>query len=105
MHTFGVLPSPTYDDLHYLAHNAFLNERLLKIKPIEKWKTTEEILFNDFNKIVTKKTQGVSSKFFALFQKFSDFVPRSFCTLTIFPTVLALAHSCWMLLGFRINVK
>ena len=29
MHTFGVLPSSTYDDLHYLAHNAFLNEKLL----------------------------------------------------------------------------
>ena len=67
---------------------------LPNIKPIEKLKTMEEILFPVFHTMFTKKTHGIYFNLYVLGRKFSDFVPKASSALRNFPTCFTLAVRC-----------
>ena len=90
--------------------NLFL-KKLPFIKPVEKQqKTIEGILVHVLKRMVTQKTQVVSSNLFVLAREISDLIPRITSALRSFPIYLNLDFSQLLdtqgkMLKFRINAQ
>ena len=85
------MPTTPAHHHHYLIHNAFKYLFKKSYQTLNQLKNQQKkYCFIFFNKMVTKKTQGLSFNLFLFCPKFPNFVSRAFHALRIFSTVLAL---------------